>query len=340
MKTFLIPVTHSFEYEYVNFVIVKAETPSDAYYAALNIPEVKNYNRLVDDDPSHYKVFNGDLNFPKEFYYENEKDDIISLLSKQFKFPYKNSEDIMSDYLYEFVYMKDYNQNIEDLINKTLPEQWSFPGKSDNSILKNYLSNTLERLQFENKVIYTDTHMAFNTGLFNHNYESIYFVAEKTKNENIKKEWVFKEFCTEYGLDTLDLSSLPERADYFKDPSLLIFDWRYPVRVQYSHILEGHEERLPKAISESNLKLQLLTGVIDTSIKKVIANYKLAVPQVYDKKIQLLLPLFFENDDKPDLALAVTKKNGYYQGHTCLTLEMAYNNARLIAKPESTWLTL
>lgn len=109
MRTFLIPVTHSFEYEYVNFVIVKAETPSDAYYAALNIPEVKNYNRLVDDDPSHYKVFNGDLNFPKEFYYENEKDDIISLLSKQFKFPYKNSEDIMSDYLYEFVYMKDYN---------------------------------------------------------------------------------------------------------------------------------------------------------------------------------------------------------------------------------------
>ena len=61
----------------------------------------------------------------------------------------------MSDYLYESVYMKDYNQNIEDLINKTLPEQWSFPGKSDNSILKNYLSNTLERLQFENKVIYT-----------------------------------------------------------------------------------------------------------------------------------------------------------------------------------------
>lgn len=127
MKTFLIPVSHSFEYEYVNLAIVKAETSSDVYNAALNIPEVKNYNRLVDDDPSHYKVFNGDLNFPKEFYYENEKDDIISLLSKQFKFPYKNSEDIMSDYLYELVYMKDYNQNIEDLIKKLLPEQWSFP---------------------------------------------------------------------------------------------------------------------------------------------------------------------------------------------------------------------
>lgn len=340
MKTYLIPVTNSYEYDYCNYVIVKSETASDAYHAALNISEVKDYDRLVDDDLSHYKIFDGNLKSPKEFFYESEKDDITSLLLDQCQITTKNKEDIMSDYLYDLVYMKDYNQNIEDLIKKILPEQWSFPGKSDNSILKNYLSCTLERLRDEDKIIYTDTYMAFNTGLFDQNYESIYFVAEKTKNENIKKEWVFKEFCTEYGLDALDLSSLPERADYFKDPSLLIFDWRYPVRVQYSHILDGHKERLPKSISESKLKLQLLTGVIDTSIKKVIANYKLAVPQNYDGKIQLLLPLFFENDDKPDLALAVTKKNDYYQGHTCLTLDMAYNNARLIAKPESTWLNL
>ena len=42
----------------------------------------------------------------------------------------------------------------------------------------------------------------------------------------------------------------------------------------------------------------------------------------------------------PDLALVVTKNSSgnFYQGHTCLTLEMAYNNARLIAKPDSNWL--
>jgi hypothetical protein len=86
------------------------------------------------------------------------------------------------------------------------------------------------------------------------------------------------------------------------------------------------------------MKLKIFTGVVDTSIKKVVANYKLAVPQYHEKKIQLLIPLFFENDNKPDLALVLTKKDGYYQGHTCLTLDMAYNNARLIAKPESNWL--
>lgn len=39
------------------------------------------------------------------------------------------------------------------------------------------------------------------------------------------------------------------------------------------------------------------------------------------------------------IAIAVTKKDNCYQGHTCLTLDMAYNNARLIAKPENNWLT-
>lgn len=57
----------------------------------------------------------------------------------------------------------------------------------------------------------------------------------------------------------------------------------------------------------------------------------------------MLLPLCLLNPNiPPDLALVVTKnsKGNYYQGHTCLTMEMAYNNARLIAKPESNWLQI
>ena len=103
MKTYLIPVTNSYEYDYCNYVIVKSETASDAYHAALNISEVKDYDRLVDDDLSHYKIFNGNLNSPKEFFYESEKDDIISLLLDQCQTTTKNKEDIMSDYLYDLV---------------------------------------------------------------------------------------------------------------------------------------------------------------------------------------------------------------------------------------------
>ena len=50
--------------------------------------------------------------------------------------------------------------------------------------------------------------------------------------------------------------------------------------------------------------------------------------------------IYFINPQTPDLALACEKKEdgSCYLGRTCLTMEMAYNNARLIAKPESEWL--
>ena len=47
MKTYLIPVTNSYEYDYCNYVIVKSETASDAYHAALNISEVKGRRRNI-----------------------------------------------------------------------------------------------------------------------------------------------------------------------------------------------------------------------------------------------------------------------------------------------------
>lgn len=95
----------------------------------------------------------------------------------------------------------------------------------------------------------------------------------------------------------------------------------------------------PQEFLNSNNKINIINGALDTMKKKVSANYKLAIPQYYEGKIQLLLPLCLMSDNKPDVAIAVTKKNNCYQGHTCLTLDMAYNNARLIAKPESNWLS-
>lgn len=46
------------------------------------------------------------------------------------------------------------------------------------------------------------------------------------------------------------------------------------------------------------------------------------------------------NPDTPDLALvlSLSEDKTVYYGHTCLTTEMAYNNARLIARPDSYWL--
>lgn len=52
------------------------------------------------------------------------------------------------------------------------------------------------------------------------------------------------------------------------------------------------------------------------------------------------MPLCLQTPGIPDLALTCSKTEdkSKYMGHTCLTLEMAYNNARLIAKPDTNWL--
>lgn len=341
MNIYLVPLTESYGYNFDYFEMIYADSPEGAYEKLCSIFQDNiEENRLVEQNILTYELYQCE-----DIYYEK----ISHLLNKPYhrsaKYDilmeyYMVTEDDMADLLYNFMYMGDYNKNISELSEMALPETWTLQSDDENGVLKRYLSKTFERLQEENKVITTEKFCVFNTGLYTNNYEEIFVIAEKS-SANSQKEWMFREFCSEYKLDNTDINTIPQRADYFYDPSLLLFNWHYPVRVQYGHILddERNKDRMPQVIRESRMPLKIFTGVIDNSIKKVIANYKLAVPQYYRGEIQLLIPLYFEDDNNPDLALAVTKKNGYYQGHTCLTLDMAYNNARLIAKPESNWLS-
>ena len=88
------------------------------------------------------------------------------------------------------------------------------------------------------------------------------------------------------------------------------------------------------------MRVQLFDGAIGTAKRMLEANYKTAIPQFYKGKMQLLVPICLQTPNVPDLALTCmkTEDKRKYLGCTCLTLEMAYNNARLIAKPESNWL--
>lgn len=242
--------------------------------------------------------------------------------------------------LNSFTELFDYNQRIDELAAMAIPEPWSITGKNDKGILKNYMTYTFGRLKEENKIYMTDDYCIFNTGLFTSYYESIYVYAENCITEN-NQYCRFKRFLTDYDAGTIGIKNLPERANYFDDTSLLVYNVNLPIKVQYKHILEDEENynRLPKIIKKSNTPINILKGTIDIAIKRVAANYRLAVPQYYNGTIQLLLPLCFTSTDKADLALVVTRHDsGYYLGHTCLTMEMAYNNARLIARPDSNWL--
>lgn len=338
MNTYLIPTTKEYKRKYTNIMVVYATSEQEAYFKAQLNRGFQTYSiRKYTDVP--YEFYPFELQLEKLFFSVTEKNDILKIaLSNQKEELYLETIDI-----YEYMYWGNYNAQIQKLAEKALPEKWSFDEKNDNYILKNYLKYTFNKLQEENKVIETNTYCVFDTGLFSHYYEPIYAYGELNKNfTGNAPKWYFKGFKDTYELGSLDIEKFPERADYFSDPSRLVFNWHLNVNKNYKHILDdlNTSERLPEILKNSDRPLDTLKGVIDTAIQKVIANYKLAVPHYYQNKIQLLVPLSFtKEDDKPDVALVLDlMKSGYYQATTCLTMDMAYMDARLIAKPESDWL--
>ena len=135
-------------------------------------------------------------------------------------------------------------------------------------------------------------------------------------------------------------SSLPDVANYFDNPADLLYDTSVELRLNIDHIIDDNLSRFPASYQKMD-KYQvgtILQGTIDDAKRRIRRNYKTAVPQFYNGKIQLLLPLCLTSKADADLALVVEKENGVYRASTCLTLDMAINNARLIAKPDNEWL--
>lgn len=114
---------------------------------------------------------------------------------------------------------------------------------------------------------------------------------------------------------------------------------------------KAYFRRLAEAINADARWKRRLTNdfkeALHTTLARVDWNYKTAIPVYYprEQKMQLLLPLALENPDVVDAALLCnhrfdeTQGVNNYEGRTILTLAMAYDNARLIARPDSNWLT-
>lgn len=254
--------------------------------------------------------------------------------------------------LFTFAYFPKYDKAIEYLAeNLADPEDWEFSdaSKKNYSILKNYLEHIFRKIQAEGKVTYTNnnSHACFNTGLVTRNLEPIFacFDAFCDLHQGGKHSpYCFKAFLKESDIHFLTTfpTNHPDIADFFQKPEDLIFNPRCKLIPQLDHIIEDNLTRFPAHIQvlESNEIRRQLDGAIEEVKKRVKTNYKLAVPQFYNNRIQLLLPLnLTPGSPNPDLALAIHKiSEDTYTARTCLTLKMAYNNARLIVKPQSVWL--
>lgn len=272
---------------------------------------------------------------------------------------------------------------IKELAELALPEFWG----PRLCYLVNYLKYTFAKLMKEGKILYSPDgqYAAFNTGLVNRLYLPIYALFKKNTLDYVDQEWFLVKFTVEgSGVAGKTLSRLfdplPERAQYIRHVSDVLYDTSKRMSVDYEHIIIDRIDRMPAELIEENcpagfdvLRLDAASVVerenafadlrkaiiadqrcfrqlrkrldeaIDLALVKTQWNYKTALPSYYppEDKVTLLLPLSLVDEERVDNALVVSKSSetGNYQAETILSLTMAYMDARLVARPDSYWLS-
>lgn len=260
--------------------------------------------------------------------------------------------------LFDFAYVPVWFDQLRELAEIALPESWSFivPAKfSTNTttpILERYIKTVFHKqalayiladnTEMEDRVFYIRNEFScFHTGLYTTRYEAIFMCFERNKRRESMLDWFFKGWADRSSPLLRYVSPLPERPIYEAKSTDHAFHPDWEIRVNIDHILgdEANIERLPDSVKQTwNLPLLMETAV-ELGRRKAMVCPSIIVPQVYQGEVQFLMPIYLTNPTWPDLALALSPMNGYYYGHTCLTLQMAYFNARLLARPTASWLT-
>jgi len=256
-------------------------------------------------------------------------------------------------------------QFLEELSQKTIPEKWSYQNHESaipHPILKAFLENTFEKLlkdKVQNKLIISDDNKfaLFNSGLLDKFFHDIYIISE-IRNVDGENEYYNPQIVR----SLTDLSKrkikkngellnhpdkLPESIDFFSKISEVTFNNLLPIDRSYdkfTHIIEERIDRFPESYQSKDTTE--LARTLDNSINyaKAMAkrNYKLVVPQYRPQtdKLQLLMPIYLSGSfsKQPDFALVLDLEDGIYTPETILPLDAAYQNARLIAKPDDFWL--
>lgn len=235
---------------------------------------------------------------------------------------------------------------VADLATQAEREDWTGCNTgSPNKILDNYISYTYQRLVIEGKISITqdNRYATFNTGLLTQHGEEIFGYFRRNNHANAQP-WFFESWVTESNMRLMEqFSDLPEMAEYVATPTDLVFDLRRNLTLSVEHIIANNLERFPSNLQNESMARITLNHAKTVALKRLRRNYKLAIPQWYPTMgaagAQLLLPLDLDQTGTADLALVVGKTDGGgYRGNTVLTLDMAYSNARLVARPNSDWL--
>jgi hypothetical protein len=167
-----------------------------------------------------------------------------------------------------------------------------------------------------------------------------------------------------------DFMEFPRLVEYWNDSRELIFDPKLQVQLNLDHIVKDNLNRFPEElggkVDKDGMPIDLgelhdeddidategpvdarpipiatrnaLEGAMKHSIRLAQRSYRMAVPQFYNSRIQLLLPLYLRDSKRPDLALTLERHGSWYRAATVLYMDWAYRHARLLARPNSEWL--
>jgi cold shock CspA family protein len=250
--------------------------------------------------------------------------------------------------LERFAMLPAFEEKLEALATLAHKENWDYRHtkcQHPHPVLHSYVYYTFARLEAEGKIAEAAGDKGkqlacINTGLATERQEAIFalFVLAATTSQN-SPQWALESFNRESDRALTYFGQRPDLPNYFTEPNELLYDTRVELVVDIDHVIGDNHDRFPTEIQGNEFAIRgALDGAISAAKRRVRRNYKTAIPQHHRGRLQLLLPLCLVRPDRADLALVVARENQVYRASTVLTLDMAYNNARLVARPDTEWL--
>lgn len=251
-----------------------------------------------------------------------------------------------------------YNDIYDRLLIK---ENWK---SSKKHRLEKYIRALLEKVQYEQEKCNTicgngytlseDGQKALiNTGLIDIYNNTIYIIdlsnREKVVDNKKLTLYTSKSHLVGLGFSKDSISKLPRAIKFYEDKSDLIFsadieDFDLEATMRLHHIIQERRERFPEAYRD--ISADIICDKIKVAVSKAVkmseVDYRYIVPMynIKENTIQYLMPLHLDKslDETPELVVVIGKYNGFYNIYTILTTDDAYDNARLLCRPDHSWL--
>lgn len=253
---------------------------------------------------------------------------------------------------------------LRDLALVSLPEDWSYRNRAvqtEYPILKSYIEHLFSKVvNTTDEILYSDCerYAIFNSNLLDRYFNKIFILCHIRIINDAKTFWNPKRIGLRglidlrfnvNGVTVNTYNMLPKSPVYFNDIREIIFQSEWIIDNDfgnYCHIIQDRIDRFPEPFQNRNPDVLgiALRDAIECSRTIAASNYKFIVPQYrhQENKIQFLMPIYLNHSfsENPDFALVLDPnyEHRIYFPQTILPLDAAYQNARLIAKPDNYWL--